>query len=636
LRKKSLQTAEDWTNVQPRQIQSAGNPTTTSAEEFQGISLDLPSPDLEDIHDIDTNVGFSNRGSLILNPPDLNKPLPPPAMLADTSPSRAPSPGRQSLFRASRILTTEETTQSERLRMIYEHGDEGVGNEARPMSPPGATAPSLVISKNRQLETVSNGWKSSPRRMSSVIRTVTEVAGGNEDYSGIENGEVDRYGFIYQNQSTPRPSVAPSRTSNDASSLHRVSSFLRRLSESPRRNSVIARVLSTASRRTSKISIPDRANAENQSLHSSTKSRRSISGFDPFSQKSRNRRLMSTASDMLTIPISKLDPQKEAQTIPHESKFHQQRERIREEKWRKMAVSVVFQKGLHGETKFRFNISDPKIIRRVWKGIPDKWRATAWHSFLSQSAENRGVLYASDETLTEEFFEFQDQNCADDAQIDVDVPRTIGSHVMFRKRYRGGQRLLFRVLHALSLKFPDIGYVQGMASMASTLLCYFDEEMTFIMMVRLWELRGLKALFAPGFHGLISALQEFEREWLREGDVALKLKLLGIDKTTYGTRWYLTLFNHSVPFAAQLRIWDVFMLLGDATRTSDRDKYDGADLDVLHASSAALIDATSQTLLDADFEDAMRLLTSWMPIKDEDILMRVAQAEWKAKKRRDK
>ena len=51
---------------------------------------------------------------------------------------------------------------------------------------------------------------------------------------------------------------------------------------------------------------------------------------------------------------------------------------------------------------------------------------------------------------------------------------------MFRRRYRGGQRLLFRVLHAISIQFPETGYVQGMASLAATLFCYYDEERAFI------------------------------------------------------------------------------------------------------------------------------------------------------------
>jgi hypothetical protein len=53
-------------------------------------------------------------------------------------------------------------------------------------------------------------------------------------------------------------------------------------------------------------------------------------------------------------------------------------------------------------------------------------------------------------------------------------------------------------------------------------------------------------------------------------------------------------------------------------------------LDVLHATSAALIQALRDILLDSDYENTMKALTSWIPIKDEDMLMKVAKAEWKA------
>jgi hypothetical protein len=349
--------------------------------------------------------------------------------------------------------------------------------------------------------------------------------------------------------------------------------------------------------------------------------------------------------------------------------------------------------GKGGGMRFEFDTSDPKLIERTWKGIPDRWRATAWHSFLATSATKRNSP-ASDAELIGQFHKLQSQDSADDSQIDVDVPRTISMHIMFRRRYRGGQRLLFRVLHAISLYFPATGYVQGMASLAATLLCYYDEENAFVMLVRLWQLRGLEQLFAPGFGGLMDALAEFEKSWLGGGAVAEKLDELSITSTAYGTRWYLTLFNMSIPFPAQLRVWDVFMLLGDATdasgapipvaaaiasaaasanttpimttpssaavfeNSSDLKKkrsstvvaaasaaqppaallhpFGGADLDVLHATSAALIDATREIILDSDFENAMKVLTSFVPIRDEDLLMRVAKAEWTLAKKKSK
>ena len=87
------------------------------------------------------------------------------------------------------------------------------------------------------------------------------------------------------------------------------------------------------------------------------------------------------------------------------------------------------------------------------------------------------------------------------------------------------------------------------------------------------------------------------------------------------------------------------MLLGDldnplADSPSPASKTDGDEpsyhggLDVLHAASAALIDGTREILLDSDFENAMKVLTSWIPIRDEELFMRVAKAEWKTHRRK--
>ena len=77
------------------------------------------------------------------------------------------------------------------------------------------------------------------------------------------------------------------------------------------------------------------------------------------------------------------------------------------------------------------------------------------------------------------------------------------------------------------------------------------------------------------------------------------------------------------------------MLLGDPdpSLSPSPSSFNGG-LDVLHAAAAALIDGTREILLDSDFENAMKVLTSWIPVKDEEMLMRVARVEWKVKRRR--
>lgn len=380
---------------------------------------------------------------------------------------------------------------------------------------------------------------------------------------------------------------------------------------------------------------------------------------------------MDEAGDMLALPpgLADIAEDEKAEKI---SAAIKQKEWERSEKWRKMAM--VHKKGKDGEgMEFTFDILHPKLVERTWKGIPDRWRAAAWYSFLASSAgAGPKSTAASEEQLIAEYKRLQTVSSPDDVQIDLDVPRTINRHIMFRKRYRGGQRLLFRVLHAISLYFPDTGYVQGMASLAATLLNYYDEERCFVMMVRMWQFRGLERLYRPGFENLMAVLKDFEKTWLAGKEVSRRLTELGIDSTAYGTRWYLTLFSLSIPFPAQLRVWDVFMLLGgnpadlpataststDATPSSSEppSQSSGATgsssaataaaapqpgpsgtsgqrtatgFDILHATSAALFHALNEVLIDSDFENAMKALTSYVPIKDEDMLMRVTKAEWK-------
>ena len=83
------------------------------------------------------------------------------------------------------------------------------------------------------------------------------------------------------------------------------------------------------------------------------------------------------------------------------------------------------------------------------------------------------------------------------------------------------------------------------------------------------------------------------------------------------------------------------MLLGDPdagapspTTTNEPDTSFCGSLDVLHATSAALIDGTREILLDSDFENAMKVLTSWIPIRDAELLMRVAKVEWKVHRKK--
>ncbi|KAG4306111.1 hypothetical protein PORY_000099 [Pneumocystis oryctolagi] len=287
------------------------------------------------------------------------------------------------------------------------------------------------------------------------------------------------------------------------------------------------------------------------------------------------------------------------------------------EKWRSMAIISR----IDGNTEYTFS-DTKKLAKRVFKGIPDSWRSAAWYSFLSCSAKKNGSKY-TDSELKMKYHEFLALPYSHDFQINLDVPRTISGHVFFQRQYRDGQRLLFRVLHALSLFYPEIGYVQGMASLVATFLCYYDEEYAFIMSVRLWEERGILSIFSDSFNNLFSCFNELKSKLLKT-KVGKKLLSLGIDVSVFSTKWYLTLFSHSLSFCTQLRIWDVFIWY----HSDEKDRFE-----ILHLTAMAIIWGMKDMLIKADFEMAMKLLTSRIHVVDDDALMELIESQWKSMKK---
>ncbi|KAL6864216.1 rab-GTPase-TBC domain-containing protein [Trichoderma novae-zelandiae] len=418
-----------------------------------------------------------------------------------------------------RLLASDVDKESQKVRSLYGVGDainweDGATTRRSYCEPlePTPEVPAEDDGNDSILPPPVPTW-GTPRSVRSTSSSVhldyrreTELAGGLEDWEDVDGANVDRYGFI----SAPRSRLGTPTEMKSAQYSPRRRNMLQKRETaglsplgpsrkmSARSLNTQASELSTASRRSSRSVI------------------RQASNLLPHN---RDRRWLDEAGDMLTLPPSLQDAAEEAQ-IERISEAMKRKEWERSEKWRKMAK--VVRKGGQGEgMEFEFDRKNPKLIERTWKGIPDRWRAAAWWSFLAGSAADHGG-YPTEEDIVASFRRLLEQSSPDDVQIDLDVPRTISRHIMFRKRYRGGQRLLFRVLHCLSIYFPTTGYVQGMASLAATLLCYFDEEKCFVMLVRLWQLRGLDRLYRPGFEGLMKALHEFNETWLNK-DVAKRL-----------------------------------------------------------------------------------------------------------------
>lgn len=544
-------------------VRTHTSPAPVVESSFQGISLNLPSGGFEDLT-LDS-MQFSKRGSLL----NEKKSVPPPsasrndspATTLTASPRKRPSNFlrvRQSAY-TTRAISADEDMLSRRVRLMYEKGEENVTDAevSRAIAEengilweePTPTESSVDHLSDVNASTTDFRSISSVGGTSTIKREIQELAGGIEDWQDVDAGDVDRYGFI-----VPRTT----KDGQDCAEMHpmqRVSTSLLLASETPRQKLTLRRSPSTQkSSRSLAARSPTRD--RNPSV-SSNRPSSSQSGYDPALKRSpsklryatnrlpynKDRRARDEAGDMLTLPFEVPEANEDAPM----TSITKRKEWEREDKWMKMAKPTKKAQDGSGMT-FEFDTTSSKLIERTWKGIPDSWRATAWYAFLEASAKRRKNSPSADQMI-QAFHEYQEISSPDDVQIDIDVPRTINSHIMFRRRYRGGQRLLFRVLHAMSLYFPNTGYVQGMAALAATLLAYYDEENAFIMLARLWMLRGLEQLYKEGFAGLMEALGDFEKDWLGNGEVAGKLVCFLL------TPFSILTPSPSPPFSSFLSFW---------------------------------------------------------------------------------
>lgn len=78
---------------------------------------------------------------------------------------------------------------------------------------------------------------------------------------------------------------------------------------------------------------------------------------------------------------------------------------------------------------------ESKLRERTYKGVPDRWRPASWELSMSRAS---GLSMDQVARLGAEYRDALEKPSTYDIQIDLDVPRTISGHIMFRTRYGAG------------------------------------------------------------------------------------------------------------------------------------------------------------------------------------------------------
>lgn len=152
--------------------------------------------------------------------------------------------------------------------------------------------------------------------------------------------------------------------------------------------------------------------------------------------------------------------------------------------------------------------------------------------------------------------------------IERDLPRTFSTNMLFDRDSAAacGQDQLRRVLRAYAQRNREVGYCQGMATLAATLLLVMENELdTYLCFCALMEREryGLQYYYKPGFpelHRSLYVLEGLVRKTLPK--VWRLMQRSGVPYAVFATSWLLTLFSHSFNFRLVCRLWDMFLCEG--------------------------------------------------------------------------
>lgn len=159
-----------------------------------------------------------------------------------------------------------------------------------------------------------------------------------------------------------------------------------------------------------------------------------------FSNSSHDRLIFLSSGPLLkklsTVPVGPPTASPNAQSVNSlPAVYMNPKEASRISKWNRMLIPQKRQVGGNSEVWWIRPSKGRKFRERVYKGIPDRWRRAAWDFLMSRTA---GVTPSRYESLARVYHEALDKPSTYDVQIDLDVPRTINGHIMFRTRYGAG------------------------------------------------------------------------------------------------------------------------------------------------------------------------------------------------------
>ncbi|XP_042254433.1 TBC1 domain family member 12-like isoform X1 [Thunnus maccoyii] len=209
-----------------------------------------------------------------------------------------------------------------------------------------------------------------------------------------------------------------------------------------------------------------------------------------------------------------------------------------------------------------------------WAGLPPSVRGRVWSLAIGNELNITAELYEIFLSRAKEKWRNLGETQADagappaDSESSLqlirrDVSRTLASLCVFQK---GGpyHDLLQSILGAYTCYRPDVGYMQGMASLAAMLILNMDEVEAFISFSNLIN-KPCQLTFYRVDHQLMfryfGAFEVFFKENLPR--LFLHFQSTGVTSDLYLMDWVLSLYTKPLPLDVACRVWDVFLRDGE-------------------------------------------------------------------------
>ena len=199
-------------------------------------------------------------------------------------------------------------------------------------------------------------------------------------------------------------------------------------------------------------------------------------------------------------------------------------------------------------------------------------------------------------------------------QIDRDMPRTFPDQEYFKDP--SVKLSLKRVLRAIAVAFPEVGYVQGMSFIAGFFLLHtHNEQETFALLGNLLvnPKYNMRSVFVAGLPGLLEIKEKFAKV-LKERDQELfaHLEQHGLGEFEFMYQWVLTLFSYTMSFDCLTDVWDAFFRYG---------------WHLMFKVYVTLIDSRRETLRSAEFEEMFEVLRDLPEKPDKNLLSKALEVE---------